>query len=371
MSARAGAVLGAMVAFGFMGTGCVSSDGIAAGNSGTVPYNVSDNNSASVDISENTGSADKENGETSERFKQAESIVSEFMDGLLYHNADVLVQYGGARSFSAYSFLDGVCLTDWKIIDFSDYEKSGDFQDNDKIYTFKIKMNISESSSELFPVGESVWLLDVSDTDKSYFSYFAPEGAEEKTVLADSVDSLDASAAVKMCYAYTSAFDWICGDDMVPDRECVNNQIEKERLVCNLLEFCNYFDVDGGQTDSEMSYSAEWLKESSEKLLGITELDFSGITIYNAEDNTLKNNILKYSWGYATLDSEQYDKENGVHTVVMDWYADTIFLSKAFTVKYTLSDNGDGTMRLLSSEKIYDSGERPLFFTENLNFDER
>lgn len=367
MSARAGAVLGAVVAFGFMGTGCVPTDGLSAENTGSAAYNVSDNNSASVDISENK---DKENGGTSERFRQAEAIVSEFMDGFLYHDHDVLVQYGGARSLSAYSFLDGVCLTDWEIIDFSDYENSGNFQDNDKIYTFKIKMNISESSSELFPVGESVWFLDVSDTDKSYFSYFAPEGAEKKTILADSVDSLEVSSAVKMCYAYTSAFDWICGDDMVPDREAVDNKIEKERLVCNLLEFCNYFDSSGDPSDNDMSYSAEWLKDSAEKLLGITELDFTGITLYNAGDDTLKNNILKYSWGYATLESEQYDEDNGVHTVVIDWYADTIFLSKAFTVKYTLSDNSDGTMRLLSSEKIYDSGERPLFFTENLTFDQ-
>lgn len=369
MSARAGAVLGAVVAFGFIGTGCVSSDGLSAGNTGTVPYNISDNNSASVGISENSASTDKENGETSERFRYAEKIVSEFMDGLLYHKPDVLVQYGGARSLSAYSFLDGVCLTDWEIIDFADYENSGEFQDNDKIYTFKIKMNISESSSELFPVGESVWLLDVSDTDKSYFSYFAPEDAEEKTVLADSVDSLDASTAVKMCYAYTSAFDWICGDDMVPDREAVDNRIEQERLVCNLLEFCNYFDGEGGQTDSEMNYSVQWLKDSAEKLLGITDLDFSGIPLYNSGEDTLKNNILKYSWGYAILDSEEYDEENGVHTVVMDWYADTIFLSKAFSVKYTLSDNSDGTMRLLSSEKLYDSGEKPLFFIESITFD--
>lgn len=365
MSAKAGAVLGAMVAFGFMGTGCVSADGLDSGNTGTVPYNVSDNNSASVDISGNAVSADKENGGKSERLKYAEAIVSEFMDGLLYHKSDVLVQYGGARSLSAYSFLDGVCLTDWEIIDFSDYENSGDFQDNDKIYTFKIKMNISESSSELFPVGESVWLLDVSDTDKSYFSSFALEGAEEKTILADSVDSLDASTAVKMCYAYTSSFDWICGDDTVPDREAVDNQIEKERLVCNLLEFCSYFDGEGVQTASQMNYSAEWLKGSAEKLLGITELDFTGVPLYNADDDTIKNKILKYSWGYAALDSEHYDEENGVHTVVIDWYADTIFLSKAFTVKYTLSDNGDGTMRLLSSEKSDNSGERPLFFTEN------
>ncbi len=371
MSARANAVLSAILAFGFMGSGCDVFDETVAELQEPTAYTASDSNFASVDNPEKTEGADEESGESSDDFDDARAIVGSFMDGLLYHNTDVLVQYGGARSYNAYSFLDGVCLTDWEIVDAVLYDENTDssdrqgFSDSGKTYSFRVKMNISESSSEIFPVGESIWRIDVSDHDDSYFSAFVREGAEERGVLTGSVAEIDASKAVKMCYAFTSEFDWLFGgEEMSIDIDHAEKQIERERAVDNLLSYCLYFNSMDGITEDGVSFSAEWFENSINKLLGMSGIELSEFSCYNAESNTVSVDSVKYSCGYALLEDEIYDEENGNYSVTLDWYADTIFLAKAFTITYTLSDNDDDTIRLVSAEKIYDSGNPPAFFTE-------
>ena len=237
-------------------------------------------------------------------------------------------------------------------------------ENDDKAYTFEIKMNVSDSDCERFKTGESVWLLDVINSDNSYFSSFRPESESADRILNGKND--DFSDAVKMCYAFTSELGWVCGDEEVIDLCDVDKLVEKEMLANNLIEFCGRFNMTDGAVTEDYTYSVDWLNESTEKLLGISGLDFTLVPTYDDENNTIGLTASKYSCGYGILTDEQTDTETGLHNVVIDWYADTICLAKACTLQYVLADNPDGTLRLQSVEMLYSSGERMAFYLENI-----
>lgn len=287
---------------------------------------------------------------------EAEKTVAEFMDALVAHDTETVARLGGSQSYSAYSFLEGVAFSGWELIDSHTDEES---------IVYKVKMNISESSVDDFPVGESIWEIQMSEQKDKYFVSFQREGAEEKTVLADNVSNLDVSGAVKMCYAFTSEFGWISSDENIIDVSCAEKIVEKERFISDLIKFCSYFSNDEELSTSIVDYPAEKLSESAEKLLGISSLDFTSLPTYNKAKNTVTDKRSKYSWGYAVLADEQYDSESGIHSVSLDWYSDTIFLAKARSIDYVLFDNPDGSMRLYSTEMTFDSGEPIAFLTRS------
>lgn len=375
MSAKTSAALSALLACMIFGSGCGKNanepvrndDSSSAENEA---YKVSDNNSASDDISEKKD--DTNIGEpflsevlqgVNEELNDASEIVTEFMNGLLYHNYDVFMQYSGAQSFSTYDFLNGVYLSDWEIVNVVEYD-GNETENDDKAYTFEIKMNVSDSDCERFKTGESVWLLDVINSDNSYFSSFRPESESADRILNGKND--DFSDAVKMCYAFTSELGWVCGDEEVIDLCDVDKLVEKEMLANNLIEFCGRFNMTDGAVTENYTYSVDWLNESTEKLLGISGLDFTLVPTYDDENNTIGLTASKYSCGYGILTDEHTDTESGLHNVVIDWYADTICLAKACTMQYVLADNPDGTLRLQSVEMLYSSGERMAFYLENI-----
>lgn len=287
---------------------------------------------------------------------ETEKLITEFMNALVSHDTETVARIGGSQSYSAYSFLDGVAFSDWEIVDFQNDE-------NGEIYT--IKMKITESSEEAFPVGESFWTIEASKGGDEYFSSFSRNGGEVKNILADNVSNLDVSDAVKMCYAFTSEFGWVSSDESIIDLNGTEKIVEKERFIGDLIKFCSYFSNDEELSGSIVDYPAEKLSESAEKLLGISDLDFTVLPSYNKAKNTVSNKRTKYCWGYAALADEQYDSENGIHRVKIDWYSDTILLAKAKSIDYVLLDNPDGSIRLYSTEKTFDNGEPIAFLTRS------
>ncbi|MGN0586303.1 MAG: hypothetical protein ACI4JF_03380 [Oscillospiraceae bacterium] len=352
MSVRAKTAAVMLLVFGALGTGCDAV--VPAVNTEYDPVvGLSDNNSASDDNSEK--SADS-------YVALAEQYAAEFLEGLKDHNAELLMQYGGAGSFSAYDFLNGVYLSDWKIVDrTADNTLNGD----DGSCLFKVELDVSKSDSELFPEGKSLWELEYTESDGEYFSFFRPDGADESKYLSYATSASEMSDAVKMCYYFTSAFGWLCDDgDISIDGD--EKQIEKELFANNLIIYSCLNGAAEPENDNE--FSAERLTWCAENLLGLDRIDFTKIGAYNAEKNTVKLSARSYSCGYGVISEDKV--ENGVHTVVIDWYADTIYLAKALTVRYTLEENGDGLLRLVSSENIYDNGERLAYYTKNINISE-
>lgn len=347
MSVRARIAAVMLLMCGTFGTGCRSAVPVV-NNDYTAAKGLSDNNSASDDNSE----------KSAENYTDmAEQYAAEFLEGLKDHNAELLMQYGGAGSFSAYDFLDGVCLSDWKIVD----KNVNNGEDDGCI--FKVELDISQSDSEQFPEGNSLWYLGYSGEDEG-FSFFRHEGADEDSYLSYMTDPDKMSGAVRMCYFFTSEFGWLCdGGDIAIDGD--EKLIEKELLANNLII---YSCLNGAaEPESENKFSADRLAWCAENLLGLDNIDFTNIGAYDAENNTVTLSARTYCCGYGVVTEDK--AENGVHTVVIDWYADMIYLAKARTVRYTLEESGDGLLRLVSAENIFDSGEHLAYYTKNINFE--
>lgn len=349
MSVRARIAVVMLLLCGTLGTGCRSAVP-AVNNVYDTAKGLSDNNSASDDNSEKSadGYIDK-----------AEQYAAEFLEGLKDHNAELLMQYGGAGSFSAYDFLDGVYLSDWKIVDKTVNNKYGE----DDSCVFKVELDVSQSDSELFPEGKILWDLGYSGDDEG-LSYFRPEGADEGSYLSHMTDPAQMSDAVRMCYFFTSEFGWLCDDgDIAIDGD--EKLIEKELFANNLII---YSCLNGAaEPESENKFSADRLAWCAENLLGLDNIDFSNIGAYDAENNTVTLSARSYCCGYGVVTEDK--AENGVHMVVIDWYADVIYLAKARTVQYTLEESDDGLLRLVSAENIFDNGEHLAYYTKNISFE--
>lgn len=334
-SVRVKSLLFTLAAIGLIGGGCSS-----FGENYKTEYE--------TDNSLLTESGSDPNGKT-------EKNVAEFMDALVAHDTETAARIGGSQTDSAYGFLDGVNFSGWELID---------YQSNDDKEVYKVKLSVSESKSDEFPVGDSIWSIQASDQKQKYFSSFLREGAEEKTVLADCVSNLEVSDAVKMCYAFTSELGWISSDESIIDIEGNENQIEKERFISDLIKFCSYFSNDDELAGSVIDYPAEKLSESAERLLGISDLDFTSLPMYNKAKDSVSIKRIKYNWGYASLAEEQYDSDSGIHYISLDWYSDTLLLAKARSINYVVVDNPDGSMRLYSTETTFDNGEPIAFLTK-------
>ena len=363
MSVKIHTAVSALLTLGMIGTGCgnytVNSDyTYSSASYEAAPANeiFTDNISASDDNSEKSA----ENTEISD-LAIAEMCRFDFLNALKSHNTELLMQYGGARSVSAYDFLNGVYLSDWKIVDTIIYNDLYG-EDNKNDCTFKVELDIEKSDCDLFPVGKSIWELDYSGTDDDYFALFRPENTKRDGYLSlYTIDSIT-SNAVKMCYSFTSEFDWLCQDTNYQlNFDGITGTFENELFVNNLISF-SYINDKRLKLDSSCRVSVDNLKSCAKNLLGIENYDFSTLPAYNAEDNSLDFTQNSFFCGYGILTEETIIDDT--HTIVIDWYADNIYLAKASTIKYTLTPNGNDTLRLVSLEKTFDTGERLAFSTD-------
>lgn len=97
------------------------------------------------------------------------------------------------------------------------------------------------------------------------------------------------------------------------------------------------------------------MKDYAERFLGITNYDFKDSPQYNSQRNEFMERFLGAHWKYSTFIESSVD-ENNIHTVVIDWYADKICWAKAYTFKYMVQENDDGSFKMLSVEKLFGTG---------------
>jgi len=66
------------------------------------------------------------------------------------------------------------------------------------------------------------------------------------------------------------------------------------------------------------------------------------------------------TWMFANLVSENFDEETDTYTITIDFYADAAYMLKAKTMQYEVVAIGEDEYRMLSSERLYDSGYVPF-----------
>lgn len=264
----------------------------------------------------------------------------EFLEALKSKDVKKLCGMAGVISEEAYDF--------FKNTDVESYEMGrGVSYKYGKI--FEVTLNITKSSHELFPVGESKWILDSSGSSSGDV-LFQPKGVELKRLLGGNYEFSD---VVSFCENFSATF--YCFGTYTDFKEICNEYREDKALDILTEGLIHFMPMDKG-LDVSFGLPRKWFEEKAEKVLGITGVDFTKSQFYNAEKDAIVHDDHGGSWNYCTLVSEEYDEESKLHTVVLDFYADVSYLVKAKTVKYIVKENEDGSFRLLSTENLFDSG---------------
>jgi len=242
----------------------------------------------------------------------------------------------------AYSFFNNVDVDSYKISE--GYNSStGDRTD------FKVILHISKSSSALFPVGTSRWILSVR-TDSGY-----------NTLIQQFRNANDSSAgltgdAATFCYNVSVTLG--CFETMDNFNKLVANAQAKNSFnwFCDAFVSMLLSNRDGYTNESAYPVKRTELEALAKTTFGITKINFREYNLYNSTDDTIGSTGHGEIYIPAALSSSTYDQTTRIRTVIIDYYSDNAYLFKAKTMKYILRVNADVSLTLLSTRLVYDSG---------------
>jgi hypothetical protein len=255
-----------------------------------------------------------------------------FFTALTANDTETLEYIGCTRSDGVYDFLADIKFGGYAI-------NSGVTTDNPGMShppkTYNVSLTVLESENPRFPVGENTY--EITALDAGFGPYFSPlhlVGDENKIKITDMINAETLSDEASICYYFTLEMLPLYGRESVDGFSMPEDDIDL--FYSGLARFFGHIPA-FAQPESYENYNA-----AAKQMLGIdTEFNHTDI-----EPLWLGANMLD-----AVLVSET-DK-----SVVIDYYADSLLLVKAFTVEYNL-DTTNG-FRFNSIKNLYDSGFEP------------
>ncbi len=235
----------------------------------------------------------------------------------------------------AYSFLKSVDIKSYEFVESKPSEG-----------VFLVQLNIAKSDSELFPVGTSLWNLELSQID-DYVTLFKPADKAINLFYVDDEFPRESEAAyfcMNFAVYIRSFFTTDNFNTIVPDTSDTDV----------FTDFCYSLAIIFNLGINEVK--REDLERNAENVLGITKIDFTKCAEYQAYSDTLSFDGHGGQWLDCSLSSEQYNPLTKLHTVVIDYYSDSANILKAKTISYVVEENDDGSLELLSTKLLYDTG---------------
>lgn len=212
----------------------------------------------------------------------------------------------------------------------------------------KLTLSVSDSRVPSIPVGESRWWIHCVEYD-GYYVVLCP--IDEDYTARWSKSNASDSLAVWFCYEMATELKLF---DTVKDYSRMS-PAELGAKGGTLMRIFNGWrkateenpSLPYERTVPEMSWFAE-------RVLGVTVTDFSASPDYlpatESGEAMVELSFPGGLWSYAGL--VDHTERDGVHTVTLCFYADITRLVEAVTVRYTVRHQGDGTFRLLSSQRL-------------------
>jgi len=281
-----------------------------------------------------------------------DNIAQVFLQALLnneYKNIANIVQ---ATLIDAYKFIEDVVFSSGEIVE---SRKLYDTYSNDEKYErgkiYVIDLVVEKSASPLFPVGKSVWELDVTVAHDYFgaiprFECVSAPQTDDLNIPLPISDTAENAAVINFCHSFATYIQTFADiDDMnsiVPKWE--DDETHYGVFYHNLLDMLAQGD------------DADDFKRIVKQYLGITNLDFANFTLYNKEDNTVTCFGHGGTWTTINLKRFSFDESTKQYYVTIDYYTDSCRFVIARTVQYILTQNADGTFTMQSIKRIYDSG---------------
>jgi hypothetical protein len=297
-----------------------------------------------ADISEET-TADEEDYKNNEEITEEQEngeesyydmIANDILKYIKEKNYQELAGIMAATDPEAYKFIQDMTVDSYEIVE----EKEEDYSKY-----FKIKFNISKSDNNYFPVGESYWDLIV-ENGMEIVSLFRP--SDEKNF--DYVNRRTDDKEYDFCFSFSHHLNIF---ETATDFNTVIN-INYDGWGGIVHSIIHYYGATAPDRISPLPESA--IDDYMIKTTGITGIDYTSKGLVSKEDISLICIAHGGSWMFWREVSKNYDENEKIYTVVIDYFADTSLLVVAKTMEYKFTANGDGTFKMLSTDLVYDSG---------------
>lgn len=253
--------------------------------------------------------------------------ITQLMDAFAGKDKETLRMLCSADSTSAFDFIDGVDILGYSIIS-SEIIAGSNPSDFSK--TYHISVNVTESDDGRFEKGENLWTVTALNPlgEYSLFGALSMNGEERESIRLLERNG-NVSDKVRFCYE--------CMVELEPYIRYTEPIAKDEDFYSSYARFLGKF------TES----SADNFNDAAQKYFGI--------------DAGFDDDNIQPLWcgAYEKEASAAYEDEN---EVIIDFYADSLLLTKACTVKFTLDDT-DGYIRLDGTEVTYDSGLKIASYT--------
>jgi hypothetical protein len=297
-------------------------------------------NSEQTIVSEETTAKSDEKTELADGGSEYESnkaSLIEFLDNIKKGDNKAVSEAMNAN----YDFFDDFTLDSYTFT-------LADKQMNDYDTSFEVTLNISSSSCDLFPDGESKWRITVGPgVDGVVHEFYSLDKADETKYESELLDT-----AYDYAYEFSHATGIFDGDkDYIQSYDDKSLSIEKLYLSIE-----HQYNDDGSMKKELISDILSEIKKRYN--LTITEEAFR--EYYIDSMNIIDGDYFTYkdghgeSWTYQTVKS--FEENDSSVKITLDYYGDGVYLFVVRTVEYTFDKNSDGSITLNSVKTIFDNG---------------
>jgi hypothetical protein len=256
--------------------------------------------------------------------------TEELFTALINKDKEQLKFFAGARSEGVFDFLDNVSFGGFMITPGTVYATDGSILKKE----YSVLIEVLESSDPRFPEGENTYKVAALEAGIGpFFSPLTLTGEPEKLKVNDLIiNEEDLRKNASICYFFTLEMQPFYGRESADSFEISAD--EREWFYSCMSRFFGHVVKPAG-----VEFTPDEFNSAAKSILDIDA----------AFDET---NIDALWYGANITDAVLVSETD--NSVVIDWYADSLLLEKAFTTKYNF-DTTDG-FRLLSVENLYDSG---------------
>ena len=210
-------------------------------------------------------------------------------------------------------------------------------------------LTVEESPDALFEPGTTPWVAKLTVSGKDWAEYILPE---DKVRIPCHLAQLE--PAELFCHTLASYLPQLRGDDFTPYLK-LSDEAEMYDIVdpaCCALARANLPEVPyTPETKGPEAFYRDMEKVFGVDLWGLDLSQYSSYLAYQMIIPVAKGG----KWAYAAV--ADTSREENRQAITLDLYSDTIGWTVAETLRYTLTQNEDGSFRLLSVEELYSSGQ--------------
>lgn len=283
-------------------------------------------------------------------------VLAQFIYRLKIHDLDNLMEmlgiYGRFDEADMKSYFDAARpkYEFLAMADFGDITiKSRELNQYENGYDYVLEIDVAKSQTDYFKVGSNLFEIKIGSDEANSIQYFRPLEKKVESLTFGSNGAGNLAYEFYRNFVRYSSFDFEEINDLnniVPDKGF--DEESYIRFVSDLVRFL--------PTRDKSSFTLDELAAMTKSALGIENIDFKMHPGYDAESSEVIIYGMGGVWFFCSQDNLVYDEQTGITNVDVSFYSDCAYTVAGRSYQYEIIDNKDGTFKIKSIKKTYDSG---------------